>query len=299
MTYSVVIVLHDSAAHLRRLLASLDTQLPERPQVICVDSGSHDDGVAVAREWGAQTLVLDGNQGFGAANNAGIALATHPVSVLLNPDCLARDAGLARLAALAGERRALVVPRLLNPDGSVQRSAHPLPGSRDAYLAALVPPRVLPRRPREHLEPFRASSPRTVGWAIAACVAARTDLLRGLGPFDAEHFLFYEDLDLCLRAAATGIPTELHPQIALTHVGGHSTRAAFADEALELQARRRRTVIARALGAHALARDDRAQALTFGLRAAAGRDRARNRAQLAALRAAQKSPSWDSGGATG
>ena len=81
------------------------------------------------------------------------------------------------------------------------------------------------------------------------------------------------------------------------HVGGHSTRAAFADEALALQARRRRDVVGRALGARALARDDRAQALTFALRAAAGRDRTRNRALLAALRAAQKSPSWDSGGA--
>lgn len=297
MSWSVVVVLHDSAEHLRRLLASLDAHLPERPQVICVDSGSRDEGPAIARAWGAQTLVLDGNPGFGAANNAGIALASHPVTVLLNPDCLALDDGLARLAALARDRAALIVPRLLNPDGSVQRSAHPRPGGRDAYLAALVPPRVLPRAARERLEPFRARSPRPVGWAIAACVAARTDVLRDLGPFDAEHFLFYEDLDLCLRAGAAGIPTELHPEIALTHVGGHSTRAAFADEALELQAGRRRAVIGRTLGARALARDDRAQALTFGLRAAVGRDRTRNRALLAALRAAQKSPSWDSGGA--
>ncbi len=297
MSYSVVVVLHDSAEHLRRLLASLDEHLPERPQVICVDSGSRDGGAELARAWGAQTLVLDGNPGFGAANNAGVALAQHPVSVLLNADCLALDAGLARLAALAGERRALVVPRLLNPDGSVQRSAHPRPGGRDAYLAALVPPRVLPRAARERLEPFRAGSPRPVGWAIAACVAARTDLLRGLGPFDAGEFLFYEDLDLCLRAGARGIPTELHPEVVLTHVGGHSTRAAFADEALELQAGRRRAVIERALGARALARDDRAQALTFRLRAALGRDRTRNRALLNALRAAQNSPSWDSAGA--
>ncbi|HEY5143189.1 MAG TPA: glycosyltransferase family A protein, partial [Solirubrobacteraceae bacterium] len=158
MSFSIVVVLHDSAAHLRRLLASLDAHLAQRPQVICVDSGSRDDGAQVAREWGAQTLVLDGNPGFGTANNAGIALAAHPVSALLNPDCLALDDGLERLATLAAARRALVVPRLLNADGSVQRSAHPPPGGREAYLAALVPPRVLPRAARERLEPFRAGA---------------------------------------------------------------------------------------------------------------------------------------------
>ncbi len=82
----------------------------------------------------------------------------------------------------------------------------------------------------------------------------------------------------------------LHPEVAIVHVGGHSTLPAFDGEAFTLQARRRREVVAQ-LGTAALRRDDRAQALTFRLRAAAGRERARNRALLAALRAAQKSPS--------
>ena len=47
----------------------------------------------------------------------------------------------------------------------------------------------------------------------------------------------------------------------------------------------------RRLGAGALRRDDVAQELTFRLRAAAGRRREENLAKLAALRAAQKSPS--------
>ena len=32
----------------------------------------------------------------------------------------------------------------------------------------------------------------------------KMDTLRALGPFDAEQFLFFEDLDLCLRARAAG-----------------------------------------------------------------------------------------------
>jgi GT2 family glycosyltransferase len=289
MTFSVVVVLHDSAGDLRRLLDSIDRHLGERPQVVCVDTGSGDDGPELARAWGAE--VIDGdNHGFGAANNAGVARAAHPVTVLLNPDVELLDDDLARLAALAAGRDALLVPRLLNPDGSVQRSAHPAPGTVGALLPAALHPRLLPRALRERADPWRANAPRRVGWAIAAAVAAPTATLRRLGPFDADQFLFYEDLDLCLRAAAAGTPTELRPEIALRHRGGHSTEPHFGGEPLELLARRRREVIAAHLGRRAVALDDAAQALTFALRAAVKRDGRRERAQLAALRSARRGP---------
>ncbi|HEY8582889.1 MAG TPA: glycosyltransferase, partial [Capillimicrobium sp.] len=288
MSFSVVVALHDSAIDLRALLASIDRCLAERPQVICVDSGSSDDGPQTARAWGAETIVLDGNPGFGAANNAGVARAAHDVTVLLNPDVELLDDGLAQLVPLAAARDALLAPRLLNTDGSVQRSAHPVPGGADALLPALVHPRALPQRLRERFDPWRAQRPRRVGWAIAAALAARTATLRRLGPFDAEQFLFYEDLDLCLRAAAGGVPTELRPEIALRHHGGTSTGPSFGGEPLELLARRRREVIEANLGPRALRLDDAAQGLTFATRALAkGKRRgARERAQLAALRAA-------------
>jgi len=127
-----------------------------------------------------------------------------------------------------------------------------------------------------------------VGWAIAACLAARTALLRRLGPFDSAAFLFYEDLDLCLRARAAGVPTVLHPEVRVRHLGGRSTARAFGGEPFTLQARRRREVIGARLGSGALRIDDAAQALTFALRAAAGRERERNLAGLRALRAARR-----------
>ncbi len=137
--------------------------------------------------------------------------------MLLNPDVELLDAGLARLAEIARARPVLAAPRLLNRDGSLQRSAHPRAGQAErALVPALVHPRLLPRPLRLAADPWRSEAPRRVGWAVAACVAARTEVLRSLGPFDSERFLFYEDMDLCLRAAAAGVPTELHPEIAVT-----------------------------------------------------------------------------------
>ena len=291
MTFTAVIVLHDSEPELRALLDSLDRHLAERPQLVVVDSGSSDGGAALARERGADVIELPDNPGFGAASNAGLARARSDVTVLLNPDCELIDGSLAGLAALARTAPdALHAPRLLNADGSVQRSAHPLPGTAGAVLGALVHPPLLPRALRERVEPHRARTARTVGWAIGACLAARTATLRRLGPFDPAVHLFSEDMELCLRARAAGIPTVLHPELRLRHAGGHATQRA--GEPYELIARRRRETIASALGRRAVALDDLAQGLTFATRAAGhsllGGDAARPRAQLAALRQARR-----------
>jgi N-acetylglucosaminyl-diphospho-decaprenol L-rhamnosyltransferase len=286
VSFTAVVVLHDSEAELRVLLASLAAHLHVQPQLVVVDSGSRDGGADVAAEHGADVVALAGNPGFGAACNAGVERAHHDVTVLLNPDCELIDGSLAALAAIARSHpAALHAPRLLNPDGSVQRSVHPRPGTPGTLLGAVVHPPLLPRPLRERAEPHRVRSARTVGWAIAACLAASTATLRRLGPFDPAVHLFAEDLELGLRARADGIPTVLHPGLRLRHVGGHATLRA--GEPFDVIARRRREAIARTLGRRAVAVDDLAQALTFGTRAAGhavlGGDAARPRSQLAAL----------------
>ena len=236
MSFTIVTVLHDSAPELQRLLPSLREHAPPGVQLVVVDSGSRDDGPALAETAGAEVVVLDGNPGFGTASSAGVAAARHAVTVLVNPDCELLDAGLTGLAARAAGGEALLVPRLIEADGALQRSAHPRPGGPMALVRAVLPTRALP-------QPHRARRPRRVGWAIAACLAAPTAVLRRLGPFDPGAFLFYEDMDLCLRAHAAGVPTVLHPEVVVRHLGGRSTAREFGGEAFDLQARRRREVI--------------------------------------------------------
>ncbi|MEA2168271.1 MAG: N-acetylglucosaminyl-diphospho-decaprenol L-rhamnosyltransferase [Solirubrobacteraceae bacterium] len=289
MTVAVVTVLHDSAADLRRLLPSLARWLPEA-RVIVVDSGSSDGGAASARAAGAEVIDLPSNPGFGAANNAGVAAVREDVTVLLNPDCELLDDGLAQLVARRAP--ALLVPRLVGDDGRVQRTAHPLPGTVGSLLPALLHPPLLPRGVRERVEPWRVDRARTVGWAIAACVVAPTAVLRALGPFDPGIFLFYEDLDLCLRARAVGVPTVTAPDVVVRHAGSHSTRAAYGGEPYALLAERRRAVVRAQRGPAAGAIDGLAQALTFATRWAArrtgGRDAAREWAQLCAQLAGRR-----------
>src|SRR5205823_1536513 len=182
--FSVVVVIHRSREELERLLGAIERHLDPAPELIVVDTGPTDGGADLARGAGAEVVELLDNPGFGAANNIGVDRATGEVTVLLNPDVELLDGGLADLAAIPRRREVLAVPRLLNEDGSVQRSAHPPPGRAAGLAPALVPPPLLPKPARLRAEPWRAERPREVGWAVAACLAARTATLRRLGPFD-------------------------------------------------------------------------------------------------------------------
>jgi GT2 family glycosyltransferase len=288
--FTVVVVLHDSAAEFETLLRSIDAHLASRPQLVVVDTGSADGGARAAAAWGAEVLERRDNPGFGAASNAGVARAAHEVTVLLNPDCELLDGALEELATLAAASEGLHAPRLLNADGSVQRSAHPLPGTLGALAGAAVHGPLLPRPLRERIEPYRAERARTVGWATGACLAARTATLRRFGPFDPAIHLFGEDLDLCLRARRAGIRTLLHPELRIRHAGGHATMRG--GEPYDLLARTRRDAIGRARGGRAVALDDAAQAVTFASRAAGhallGGDARRPLDQLAALGRARR-----------
>jgi N-acetylglucosaminyl-diphospho-decaprenol L-rhamnosyltransferase len=263
-SFAIVTVIHDSEPELPLLLDSI-ARLPEpHPRVIVVDSGSSDRGPELAAERGAELIRLGGNPGFGAGSNAGLERVTEPVTAFVNPDVELLDGGLSRLALDASSGGALLAPRLLNADGSVQDSAHPLPGRPETLIPALIPRRLLPTR----FEPWRSHSTREVGWAVAACILGRTDELRALGPFDPDAFLFYEDMELCLRARRAGIRTLLRPDVAVRHLGGASTSRALSDGDLDLRARRRREVVGRE-GRGRLLIDDLAEGLTFGLRGAA------------------------------
>ena len=261
--FDVVVVIHDSASEVTRLLESLATHAPQA-RTIVVDTLSTDDGAERAREWAAEVIELDTNPGFGAANNAGVERTKHDVTALLNPDVELLDDGLVRLVDRARATGALLAPRLLNDDGSIQDSAHPVPGTVRQILRALTPPPLA--RP-----PWRAETRTIVGWATGAALVGRTADLRRLGPFDPHAFLWYEDLDLCLRAGRV----ELHPDVRLRHSGGHST-----SEDLDRRAQRRREVVLARQGARAQRLDDLAQAITF---ARAAPLKKRSRSQLRAL----------------
>jgi GT2 family glycosyltransferase/glycosyltransferase involved in cell wall biosynthesis len=287
---AVVTVTHNSERDLPRLLASVRAHLPGARMVV-VDSGSSDGSAEVARTAGAHVIELGENVGFGRASNAGLEHVDEPITVLVNPDVELVDGSLATLAEELRGSDCILAPAVLLPDGSRQDNAQAEPGSVAALAIAAVPPALMPPPMRVRACPWTSSRPRHVGWAVGCCLAARTDTLRKLGPFDERIFMYGEDLELGLRAADQGIQTWFWPDARVIHRGAHSTEPAFGGEAFELLAEQRHKVIAERRGRRAARRDDILQGLTFANRIAlktlAARSTKREREQLRALRASR------------
>jgi N-acetylglucosaminyl-diphospho-decaprenol L-rhamnosyltransferase len=294
---ALLTVTHNSAPQLDALLRSTERHLPG-VRVVVVDCASSDDTLAVASQFAsAVTLALPDNVGFSRACNRGMAEIGEPVTALVNPDLELLDDSLLALAAEASRQdrpERLLAPLVLSPDGSRQDTVHPRPGTGAGLARAIIPPTLAPGRLGTSLAPWRSRGCKPVGWAVGCALAARTETLRRLGPFDERIFLFAEDLELGLRASEHGVETWFWPKARVLHHGAHSTAREFGGEPFELLARARHEVLTRRLGTRRARLDDAAQALTFASRIAVkrtmGRSADRERRQLAALARVWRGP---------
>ncbi|WP_449256225.1 glycosyltransferase family 2 protein [Bosea sp. (in: a-proteobacteria)] len=197
---TAIVVSYDSA---EVLPACLDALAREGVAAIVVDNASADDSRGIAERRGARVLANARNEGYGRANNRGVAAADTPYVLIVNPDLELRPAAAAALLA-AAERypdAGMLAPRIVEPSGRVFLQPRSLlsPPHLNRSGAMVVPE-------GDACLPFLSG----------ACLLIRRDLFLTLGGFDPAIFLFYEDDDLCRRMRDAG-----H---ALVHVDGAEAR---------------------------------------------------------------------------
>ena len=93
MNLDVVIVTHNSAEHLDRVLGAL----PDDVDVVVVDNASSDASADIAERYGATTVRGTVNAGFAAGCNRGAALGAAKRILFLNPDAVIEADALERL----------------------------------------------------------------------------------------------------------------------------------------------------------------------------------------------------------
>ena len=220
---SVVVVTFNSAQWIERCLESIRGH-----ETIVVDHGSDDGTLELVRERFPEARVIEQeNRGMGGGNNAGMRLASGRYFLLLNSDAWVLGDGTERLAAFAdGHPEAAVVgPRLLNPDGSLQPSARAFPtlwrlATEYLFLRKLAPRSRLLNRFYEG--GFDHDEPREVDWLFGACLLVRRDAADQVGLFDEEFFMFSEETDWCYRFRQAGWSVWFYPGAEVVHVGGAS-----------------------------------------------------------------------------
>ena len=236
----IVIVNYRTADLTIDCLYSIAEQAPETSKlhVWVVDNASGDGSPArivsiiETEGWHAwiSLIPLDRNGGFAFGSNAGIRESLRSVPpadyvMLLNPDTLVLPGAIAALVGfMESQPNAGIAGSLLeNAAGEVECSAHNTPtplGELEATARLGVLSRLLSR--------YRVTPPpREVAheceWVSGASLMIRRAVIEQIGLLDEEYFLYFEEVDYCLRARKASWQIWFVPDSRIVHFEGATT----------------------------------------------------------------------------
>ena len=233
MNVSAVIVNWNSGAALRECLDCLvDRTACRFLNIVVVDNASSDGSQSAAQRFPGVVLVQnDENRGFASGVNQGLAVARGDVVLVLNPDVVLTPSTVPALVEFVTRRAdvAVVGPKLVNPDGSVQGSARRAPSAwtglfgRSTPLTKLMPNNPFSRRELPGLW-NGGREPVEVDWLAGACLLVRREAVNQVGVMDERFFLFFEDADWCIRFRQAGWKVYYCPEAEAMHTVGQSRR---------------------------------------------------------------------------
>ncbi|MCU1603207.1 MAG: glycosyl transferase family 2 [Frankiales bacterium] len=183
----VVVLAHEGATVLGATLAAL----PGEIDLVVVDNASTDGSADVAETAapGARVLRRPGNDGYGAGMNAGAeALRQAPPDYMLflTQECVLGEGALSRLVQVLESSPELQIV------GPVLR----LHGSDTLWSAG---GELTGRRLAARHRTGTAGDVVPVAWLDGAALLARSSAFFGAGGFRESFFLYWEDVELCLR----------------------------------------------------------------------------------------------------
>lgn len=236
----IVIVNYRTADLVADCLRSLEPEVAASggARVVVVDNCSGDRSVERIAEaisahgWGrwARLVAAASNRGFSAGNNVGIRALMSEADppqwfFLLNPDTLVRPGALEGLLRCGRERpgAGIVGAAQECADGSEAVAAFRFHSIVSELLGTLQfgPLTRLLRRWTVALP--TCGEPRRVDWVSGAAMMVRREVFEQVGLMDEGYFLYYEETDLCRRAARAGWECWTEPRSRIVHLEGKST----------------------------------------------------------------------------
>jgi hypothetical protein len=195
-------------------------------ETVVVDNGSRDGTIDLVRDRFPEVRLVEAeNRGLGAGWNIGLRETSSRYALLLNADAWLVEGALARLVDFADSRpRAAVVgPRLLNQDGTLQRSVRGFPtlwrlATEYFFLRKLAPGSSALNA--FYAGGFEHDEVREVEAVMGACMLVRRDAVEQVGYCDEDYFLFSEETDWCFRFREAGWEVVFFPGSECVHVRG-------------------------------------------------------------------------------
>lgn len=226
-----VIVAHDRVDYASVSLRNVCRELDPRNVVLVLNAPDHADPGALA-DIGTRVRVVSPHapHGYGANLNLGVRSLPPGLTfaLLANDDVDFEDGSVAALVARlrADERVGAAGPRLRDETGAPVDSAAVFPTALDAVVRSAVPSRLtrpLERIAQRHRGQQAPARTHPVDWIVGAALAVRLAAFDGVGGFDEDFFLYFEETDFCYRLWQNGWKVVSSPEVSFIHLQGRST----------------------------------------------------------------------------
>ncbi len=230
MDLSVIIVNWNTGSLLKKCIESIYQKTQNLDfEVIVVDNASNDNSVSLAKKTCLDFKLIQNkeNLGFAAANNQGAQKAKGEYLIFLNPDTELKNDALLKMVSFLRENPKVKIlgPKLLNSDGTVQKSVRAFPKFLDQVLILLKVHHFLPKlKPlqRYFLKKFNYEKSQEVDQVMGAALMIRKKDFEKLGRFDEKFYIWFEEVDLCKRAKKSGGEVYYFKTAKITHHGAVS-----------------------------------------------------------------------------
>jgi GT2 family glycosyltransferase len=212
---TAVVLNHREAIDTLRCLGALGKVRYRSLTRLVVDNDSGPGEVAWLRSVGATVVESGGNLGYAGGNNVGIRLALDGGAEavwLVNPDAYVHRRSLRRLVGALRRHPGvgIVGPRILEAESSVPRVQSD--GGRIVWEAG----------GRSELigrgkAPGRGGGLQFVDFVPGAAMLVRRRVFEEVGLLPEEYFLYFEETEFCVRAAAAGWKVAVEPTALAVH----------------------------------------------------------------------------------
>lgn len=213
---SIIIVSYNTKNVIVDCLESILTTNNITKKIFVIDNASTDGSSDFIKDnFPSVHLVANTeNVGFAAANNQVLPQCKEKYVFFLNPDTEVMSDTFSKAISFmdANPSVGLAGTKIINPDGTLQWSvSYKYPGQR--YTANEL-----------------SGLPGKIACVLGAGMIVRSELIKEIGGFDEDFFLYGEDQDLCLRIRKLGYEIGYIDSATVVHLGGQSEKDSLSSE---------------------------------------------------------------------
>jgi len=193
-------------------------------EVIVVDNNSSDGSVQMIKADFPQVTLIENkvNAGFTKANNQAIKISRGWNIIFLNPDTEIIGNALNKMVSFLNSRRnyGALGCKLLNTDGSLQRSCRTFPTLEAMLYSALFLDSLFPKSRlfnKYFMTWWDFNEIMEVDQPMGSALMIKREILNKVGLFDENIFIWFDEVDLCYRIKEAGYKIFFTPEAQIKH----------------------------------------------------------------------------------